>query len=224
MSIKDLPQSARPRERLLTLGPAALAPDELLSLVLRTGPPGAGVMGLARQLLAEFKGLAGLLSARADDLKRIKGLGPAKRAEIVAVLELARRAFAEELRARPVMDSAPALKRFCTLQLSGLEHEAFSVLFLDAHHRLIDMATLFRGTLCQASVYPREVVKEALARNAASVVLAHNHPSGVAEPSRADESLTHTLRSALRLVDVQVLDHLVVGGDDVVSFAERGLL
>ena len=224
MSIKHLPPSARPRERLLALGPAALAPEELLSLVLRTGLPGAGVMALAQQLLREFKGLAGLLSARAEDLRRVKGLGPAKRAEIVAVMELARRASAEVLTRRPVMDSPSTLKSYCTLHLASLEHESFQVLFLDIHHHLIDRALLFRGTLAQTSVYPREVVKEALARNAAAVVLVHNHPSGVAEPSRADEMLTQTLQSALRLVDVRVLDHLVVGADQVVSFAERGLL
>jgi DNA repair protein RadC len=224
MSIKELPRTARPRERLLALGPGALAPEELLALLLRTGLPGAGVMGLARHLLDEFKGLAGLLSARAEDLKRVKGLGPAKRAEILAVMELARRASKDPLSTAPVMDSPSAVKRYCALQMARLEHEAFSVLFLDAHQRLIDMAILFRGTLSHASVYPREIVKEALARNAAAVVLAHNHPSGVAEPSLADEMLTRTLQSALRLVDVQVLDHLVVGGDEVVSFAERGLL
>lgn len=224
MSIKQLPPSARPRERLLALGPAALAPEELLSLVLRTGLPGAGVMGLAQHLLHEFKGLAGLLSARADDLRRVKGLGPAKRAEIVAVMELARRASAQALTQGPVMDSPATLKSYCALHLAGLEHETFMVLFLDIHHRLTERAVLSRGTLGQASVYPREVVKEALARNAAAVVLVHNHPSGVAEPSRADEMLTQTLQSALRLVDVRVLDHLVVGADEVVSFAERGLI
>jgi len=224
MSIKELPRTARPRERLLALGPGALAPEELLALLLRTGLPGAGVMSLARHLLAEFKGLSGLLSARGDDLKRVKGLGPAKRAELLAVMELARRATSEQLSRATVIDSPAALKRYCALQLAGLEYEAFSVLFLDAHQRLIEMATLFRGTLSQTSVYPREIVKEVLARNAAAVVLAHNHPSGVAEPSRADEMLTRTLQSALRLVDVRVLDHLVVGGDEVVSFAERGLL
>jgi len=224
MSIKDLPLALRPRERLLSCGAQALASEELLAVLLRTGLPGKGVMDLAGALLREFKGLAGLLAARPQDLKRIKGLGPAKRAEIVAVMELARRAAAQELGQACVFDSPGQLKRYAALHLAQLEHESFSVIYLDTHHRLIEMQTLFRGTLSQASVYPREVVKEALARNAAALVLAHNHPSGVAEPSRADEYLTQTLKSALQLVDVRVLDHLVVGCGQVVSFAERGLL
>lgn len=224
MPIKDLSLAAQPRERLLALGPGALAHEELLALLLRTGLPGVGVMGLARDLLREFKGLAGLLAARSQDLQRIKGLGPAKRAEILAVMELARRAATAELASAPVFEAPAQLKRYCTLHLAHLEHEAFNVLFLDSANRLIEMATLFRGTLAQASIYPREVVKEALARNAAGVVLAHNHPSGQAEPSRADEVLTQTLQSALRLVDVRVLDHLIVGRNEVVSLAERGLL
>ena len=224
MSIKDLPLSLRPRERLLSCGAQSLASEELLAVLLRTGLPGRGVLDLASAMLQEFKGLAGLLAARPQDLKRIKGLGPAKRAEIVAVMELARRAAAQELGQAPVFDSPTELKRYAALHLAHLEHESFSVIHLDTRHRLIEMQTLFRGTLSQASVYPREVVKEALARNAAALVLAHNHPSGVAEPSRADEYLTQTLKSALQLVDVRVLDHLVVGQGQVVSFAERGLL
>jgi len=224
MSIKDLPLPLRPRERLLTCGAQALAPEELLAVLLRTGLPGRGVLDLARALLHEFTGLAGLLAARPQDLKRVKGLGPAKRAEIVAVMELARRAATQELEQASVFDSPAQLKRYAALHLAQLEHESFAVLYLDTHHRLIAMQTLFRGTLGQASIYPREVVKEALAHNAAALVLAHNHPSGVAEPSRADEYLTQTLKAALQLVDVRVLDHLVVGQGEVVSFAERGLL
>jgi DNA repair protein RadC len=222
--MKDLPLSLRPRERLLACGAQALAPEELLAVLLRTGLPGQGVMDLAKTLLQEFKGLAGLLAARPQDLQRVKGLGPAKRAEIVAVMELARRASAQELSQASVFNSPSQLKRYAALHLAQLEHESFSVLYLDAHHRLMEMQTLFRGTLSQASVYPREVVTEALARNAAALVLAHNHPSGIAEPSRADEYLTQTLKSALQLVDIRVLDHLVVGQGEVVSFAERGLL
>ena len=224
MPIKDLPLSMRPRERLLACGAQALAHEELLAVLLRTGLPGSGVLDLARSLLQEFKGLAGLLSAGPQDLQRVKGLGPAKRAEIIAVMELARRAAAQELAQASVFHAPAQLKQYAALHLAALEHEAFSVLHLDTHHRLIEMQTLFRGTLAQASIYPREVVKEVLARNAAAVVLAHNHPSGVAEPSRADEYLTQTLKSALQLVDVRVLDHLVVGRGEVVSFAERGLL
>jgi len=224
MSIKDLPADARPREKLLARGAPALADAELLALLLRTGVAGTGVLQLAQQLLAAFGGVAGLLRADARALARVKGLGPAKRAELAAVLELARRAMAAELAQRPVFDAPQRVKDYLRLQLAHLPHEVFAVLFLDHQHRLLAMEELFRGTLSQTSVYPREVVKRALALNAGAVVLAHNHPSGVAEPSRADEFLTQSLKSALALVDVRVLDHLVVGAADVVSFAERGLL
>ena len=222
--IKDLPAAARPRERLLALGPGALADAELLALLLRTGLAGHGVLQLADQVLRAFDGFAGLLEASAADLKRIKGLGPAKRAEIVAVLEIARRSLAEPMKQRPLLDMPSRVKDYLKLHLAGREHEVFAVLFLDARHQLLAMEEMFRGTLTQTSVYPREVVKRALERNAAAVMLAHNHPSGVAEPSRADEFLTQTLKTALALVDVRVLDHLVVGRESVVSFAERGLL
>jgi DNA repair protein RadC len=221
---KDIPVSARPREKLLALGPAALADTELIALLLRTGLPGTGVLQLAENLLAAFGGLSGLLHARPEQLKQVKGLGPAKRAEMAAVLELARRSVAGELAARPVFDSPARVKDYLSLQLAGREHEVFAVLFLDAQSRLLRLEEMFRGTLTQTSVYPREVVKRALEFGAASVILAHNHPSGAAEPSRADEFLTQTLKSALALVDVRVLDHLVVGRGAVVSFAERGLL
>jgi DNA repair protein RadC len=224
MTLKALPAALRPREKLLALGPAALADAELLALLLRTGLPGRGVLHLAEHLLGEFDGLSGLLHAGADDLKRVKGLGPAKRAEVVAVLELARRSLAQQLRSRPVFDSPQRVKEHLRLQLAHLRHEVFAVLFLDVQNRLIEFKELFRGTLTQTSVYPREVVKQALSLHAAAVVLAHNHPSGMAEPSRADEFLTQTLKSALQLVDVRVLDHMVVGHGEVVSFAERGLL
>jgi len=221
---KDIPASARPREKLLALGPAALADTELIALLLRTGLPGTGVLQLAENLLTTFGGLSGLLQARPEQLKAVKGLGPAKRAEMAAVLELARRSVAGELAARPVFDSPARVKDYLSLQLAGREHEVFAVLFLDAQSRLLRLEEMFRGTLTQTSVYPREVVKRALEFGAASVILAHNHPSGAAEPSRADEFLTQTLKSALALVDVRVLDHLVVGRGAVVSFAERGLL
>ena len=222
--IKDLPAAARPRERLLALGPGALADAELLALLLRTGLAGHGVLQLADQVLRAFDGFAGLLEASAADLKRIKGLGPAKRAEIVAVLEIARRSLAEPMRQRPLLDMPSRVKDYLKLHLAGRGHEVFAVLFLDARHQLLAMEEMFRGTLTQTSVYPREVVKRALERNAAAVMLAHNHPSGVAEPSRADEFLTQTLKTALALVDVRVLDHLVVAGAEVTSFAERGLI
>lgn len=225
MSLKDLPADLRPREKLLARGPAALADAELLALLLRTGTAGTGVLQLAQSLLDRFGGLAGLLQADVADLKAVKGLGgDAKRAELAAVIEIARRSLAQQLAARPVFDAPQTVKAYAALHLGGLAHEVFAVLFVDAQHRLIAMEELFRGTLTQTSVYPREVVKRALAMNAAAVVLLHNHPSGVAEPSRADEALTQALRAALALVDVRVLDHLVVGAGSVVSFAERGLL
>ena len=224
MTITDLPAALRPREKLLAHGAAALGDAELLALLLRTGLPGTGVLQLAQQLLDVFGGLGGLLNADADTLRRVKGLGPAKRAELAAVLELARRSMAHQLREQPLFDTPGRVKDYLRLRLAGHDHEVFAVLFLDAQHRLLWMEEMFRGTLTQTSVYPREVVKRALAKNAAAVVLAHNHPSGAAEPSRADEFLTQSIKSALALVDVRVLDHLVVGHSEVVSFAERGLL
>ena len=224
MSIKDLPVHARPREKLLQLGAAALSGPELLALLLRTGTRGQGVLQMADGVLQRFGGFAGLLQADAADLKSVRGLGPAKRAELAAVVEMARRALAQRLETGTVFDSPQVVKDYLQLQLGSLPHEVFAVLFLDAQHRLIKLDQMFTGTLSQTSVYPREVVKRALSRNAAAVILAHNHPSGVAEPSRADEFLTQTLKSALALVDVRVLDHLVVGQGVVVSFAERGLL
>lgn len=224
MSIKTLPMDLRPRERLLGQGPQALAPEELVAVLLRTGGGGMGVLDLARHLLREFKSLSGLLNAGLTELARVPGLGPAKRAEIAAVMELARRAVSEPLSREPVFSNPQQLAEFASLHLAHLQHEIFALMFLDTANRMIGMKTLFRGTLSQASVYPREVVREALAHAAAAVVLIHNHPSGVAEPSRADEMLTQTLRSALALVDVRVLDHLVVGRGEVTSFAQRGLL
>ncbi|WP_127999010.1 RadC family protein [Piscinibacter defluvii] len=222
--MKHIPRDARPREKLLALGPAALADVELVALLLRTGLKGTPVLQLAQNLLDGFGGLAGLLHAQRDDLRRIKGLGPAKRAEVAAVLEIARRSLRQGLQERTVFDSPERVREYLGLQLGRLEHEVFAVLFLDAQHRLIRFDEMFRGTLSQTSVYPREVVRRALELNAGAVILAHNHPSGLAEPSRADEFLTQSLKSALALVDVRVLDHLVVARGQVVSFAERGLL
>ena len=222
--MKHIPAAARPREKLLAHGPAALSDAELLALLLRTGVRGQGVLLLAEALLEAFEGLPRLLHAQPDDLKRVKGLGPAKRAEIAAVVELARRSLAQRLAATPVFDSPAAVKEFVRLQLAPRRHEVFAVLFLDAQNRLIALEELFRGTLTQTSVYPREVARRALERHAAAVILAHNHPSGLAEPSRADEFLTQSLKATLALIDVRVLDHLVVGADGATSFAERGLL
>ncbi len=224
MLLKDIPAAARPREKLLTLGPQALADAELIALLLRTGLPGTSVLQLAQQLLDAFGGLNGLLQASAADLKRIKGLGPAKRAEISAVMELARRSLAQRLAQRTVLSSPQQVKDYLRLQLAHEDHEVFAVMFLDVQNQLLQFEKMFRGTLSQTSVYPREIVKRALAVQASAVILAHNHPSGVAEPSRADEFLTQTLKQALQLIDVRVIDHLVVGGDQAISFAERGLL
>jgi DNA repair protein RadC len=224
MNLKDLPHAARPRERALALGTASLADAELLALLLRTGVRGQGVLHFAQQLLERFGGFPGLLQANVDSLKGIKGLGPAKRAELAAVAEMARRSLARQLQEQAVFQSPDNVRQYLQLHMAGLPHEEFAVLFVDAQHRLITMKTLFRGTLTQTSVYPREVVKAALGCNAAAVVLAHNHPSGSAEPSRADEMLTQALKQALALVDIRVLDHLVIGHGQVVSFSERGLL
>jgi len=225
MALKDLPAQAQPREKLAARGPSALSDIELLAIVLRTGMAGKGVLQLAQELLQlpGRAGLSGLLQAGHADLKAIKGLGPSKCAQLLAVLELARRAMAEQLRERPALASPEAVTRYLQLHLAARQHEVFAVLFLDGQHRLIELEILFHGTLTQTSVYPREIVRQALKHNAGAVILAHN-PSGVAEPSRADEHLTQTLKSALHLVDVRVLDHLVVGQGTVTSFAERGLL
>ncbi len=224
VSLKSLPAELRPREKLLARGPGALGDTELLALLLRTGYKGHDVFALAGTVLGAFGGLAQLLHAGPAELARVKGLGPAKRAELAAVLELARRALAQPLREGDVFDAPHKVKAYVALQLGRREQEVFAALFLDGQHRLIEFQVLFHGTLTQTSVYPREVVRAALRHNAGAVILAHNHPSGLAEPSRADEYLTQTLKSALQLVDVRLLDHLVVGHGQVCSFAERGLL
>jgi DNA repair protein RadC len=224
MILKDLPQDARPREKLLARGPGALSDAELLALLLRTGLPGKNALQMGQELISTFGGVSGLLHTPADALKKIKGLGPAKRAEIVAVLELARRALASQLQEKTMFSNPQAIRDYLQLQLGSREHEIFAVLFLDTSHRLIVLEEMFRGTLTQTSVYPREVVVRALALNAANVVLAHNHPSGTAQASRADEAITHTLKAALALVDVRVLDHFIVTSHEAVSMAERGLM
>ncbi|MBO9677501.1 MAG: DNA repair protein RadC [Acidovorax sp.] len=237
MRLKDLPADALPREKLLARGPAALSDAELLALLLRTGMVGKGVLQLAQELLdppardaatgrttGGFGGIAGLLHASSDDLRRIKGLGPAKRAELLAVVELARRALAQQLREREVFGSPQAVKQYLQLHLAAKGHEVFAVLFLDSQNRLIALEELFRGTLTQTSVYPREVVLRALHHQAAAAVLAHNHPSGNVQPSRADEALTQTLKTTLGLIDVRVLDHVIVAPGAALSMAEAGLL
>lgn len=224
MSIKELPAALRPREKLLAQGPQALADAELVALLLRTGVKGLPVLQLSQQLLDDFGGFSGLLNTPSAELRRVKGLGPAKRAEVAAVLEIARRALQQKLESAPAFESPQSVKDFLSLHIASRPYEVFAVLFLDAQHRLLRLEEMFRGTLTQTSVYPREVLRRAMTLNAAAVILAHNHPSGVAEPSRADELLTQSLKAALQLVDVRVLDHLVIGRGGVVSFAERGLL
>lgn len=220
-TMKDLPAPLRPREKLLSQGAAALADAELIALLLGTGCPGTPVLQLAQQLLDHGGGLAGLLGAPGR-LPVIKGLGVAKRAVVAAVLELARRSLVGQLQQRSVLSSLAQAKAYAHLQLARRPHEVFCVLFLDARHQLLQWEEMFRGSIAHTSVYPREVVKQALALNASAVILVHNHPSGLADPSEADRHLTQRLQSALGLVDVQVLDHLVVGAQEVVSFAERG--
>ncbi len=226
MAITDWPDAERPRERLIAQGAAALSDAELLAIFLRVGVKGMSAVDLARALLVHFdNSLARLAAATPKELTRVNGIGPAKAAQLVATLELARRGLRAELRSRPALSSPGAVRDWLRLTLAPLQHEVFIALWLDAQHRLIADEELFRGTLTQTSVYPREVVKRALERNAAAVILAHNHPSGVAEPSRADEQLTRSLVQALALVDVRVVDHFIVAGSATpLSFAERGLL
>ncbi len=221
MAISDWPAAERPRERLLAAGAAMLSDAELLAVLLRTGVRGKNAVELARELLARFGGIAKLLQA---DLTRVKGLGAAKRAQFAAAVEIARRSLGEDLGAGAALTSPGAVRDFLRLTLGALEHEVFVCLWLDAQHRVIRTDECFRGTLTQTSVYPREIVKAALRANAAAVIFAHNHPSGAAQPSQADELLTRNLKEALALVDVKVLDHFIVAGSHAISFAERGLL
>ena len=224
MAITDWPLQERPRERLLALGAASLADAELLAILLRTGIKGKSAVDLARQLLGRFGSVGGLLDAGSTNLAETPGVGKAKLAQLRAALELARRALKEEISSRDALSSPRAVRDYLRLVLGGREQEVFVVLLLDAQHRVIACEELFHGTLTQTSVYPREVVKCSLKHNAAAVIFAHNHPSGVAEPSHADEILTRSLKSALALVDIEVLDHFIVAGSRTMSFAERGLL
>jgi DNA repair protein RadC len=224
MLLKTLPPDALPREKLLARGPQALGDSELIALLLRTGIQGKNVLVLAQEVLYTFGGLSGLLNASAQDLARIKGLGPAKRTELVAVLELARRVLAEQLAAKPTIESPQQLLDYVRLHLGSKPYEVFAVLFFNVQQELLAIEELFRGTLTQTSVYPREVVLRALHHHASAVVLAHNHPSGSVEPSAADKALTSKLGAALALVDVRVLDHVIVSRDSALSMAERGLV
>jgi DNA repair protein RadC len=224
MSIRQWPQRERPREKLLERGPGVLTEAELLAILLRTGVRGHSAIDVARQLLIEFGSLRGLLTADQRRLCEARGLGPARYVVLQASLELARRHYQEPLRAGLPLNGDRATKEYLQMRLRDLSYEVFCCLWLDNRRRVIAFDELFRGTLNGASVHTREVVKQALARNAASVIVAHNHPSGMAEPSAADEQVTRRLKEALALIDVQLMDHLVIGDGVCESFAERGLL
>ncbi len=222
--IADLPPAARPREKLLQHGPQALADAELVALLLRSGVRGCNALQLGQRLLDTFGGLHGLLHAPAGRLRGIRGLGCAKYAEIAAVLELARRALAEPMRERRLFDAPEVVADYLRLWIGGSSIEIFAALLLDNRHRLLHAQQLWRGSLAQTAVYPRELAKLALAHEAAAVIVAHNHPSGLAEPSPQDHQVTQRLKSALGLLDITLLDHLVVTRGAVFSFAGRGLL
>jgi len=223
MAISQWPLDRRPRERLLAEGAERLLDAELLAVLLRTGVRGKNAIELGADLLARFGSISGLLAA-GSELLEIKGLGEAKTAQFAAAIELSRRAMREEMSSRDALTSPGAVRDYLRLSLAHRQHEVFVCIWLDAQHKVVGTEEAFRGTLTQTSVYPREIVKKALARNAAAVIFAHNHPSGVAQPSQADELLTRNLREALALVEVKVLDHFIVAGNQAISFAERGLL
>ncbi len=224
MSIAHWPLDDRPREKLIAKGAGALSDAELVAIFLRTGVRGRSAVDLAREALARFGSLSALFAAEAGELTRVSGLGTAKYAQLQAVLEMARRALREKLERGSALSSPQAVRDYLRLKLQERPHEVFVGVFLDAQNRVLAVEELFRGTLTQTSVYPREVVKQALHHNAAALIFAHNHPSGIAEPSRSDEALTQALKQALSLVDVKVLDHFVIGAGAAMSFAERGLL
>jgi len=224
MTITDWPEGERPREKLLERGPDSLSDSELLAIFLRTGLPGKSAVDLARELLAGFGGLAGLMGADERRFCEVKGLGRAKYAQLMAVLELSRRYLQTRIAEQDVLTSPEATRDYLKLKLYRLPYEVFACLFLDNRHRVIRYEELFRGTIDGASVHPREVVRKVMETNAAAVIFAHNHPSGVAEPSQADLRITQRLKDALALVEVRVLDHLIVGEGQGTSLAERGLL
>jgi DNA repair protein RadC len=224
MGISDWPSHERPRERLISEGAAALSDAELLAIFLRVGVKGKSAVELARDMVVHFGSLHALFGASLAEFSKVHGLGAAKYAQLQAVIELARRTIEEQLETGCPLNSPQSVKHYLRLIFSSKTHESFLVLFLDVKNRLIGSKEMFRGTLTHTSVYPREVVKEALACNAAGVMLAHNHPSGTPEPSESDLLLTRALSLALALVDVRILDHFVVAGHQVHSFAEHGQL
>src|SRR5450631_523450 len=224
MAIRDWPRDERPREKLLEKGAAALSDAELLAILLRTGTPGHSAVDLARDVLKSFSSLRKLIAADRQRFCAEAGLGLARFAELQAAIEISRRQLTESLKAGPSLGSPRATCDFLTAKLRDLEHEVFCCLYLDKRHRLIEFQELFRGTIDGASVHPREIVKLALQRNSAAVIVAHNHPSGIAEPSQADELITQRVKEALGLVDIRLLDHIIVGDGASVSLAERGLV
>ena len=224
MAITDWPEGERPREKLLQQGVAALSDAELLAIFLRVGVTGKSAVDLARDLLTRFGNLNGIFSAGLAEISAVNGMGTSKFTQLQAIFEMSRRALKEQMQARDVLTSPQQVRDYLCLKLGSLTREVFVVLFLDAQNRVLAYEELFSGTLTQTSVYPREVVKRALHHNAASVIFAHNHPSGIAEQSRADELLTTALKQALALIDIRVLDHFVVAGNTTLSFAEQGLL
>ena len=224
MAISDWPAAERPREKLIELGAEALSDAELLAIFLRVGVTGKSAVDLARDLLSQFGSLNGIFAATEHELIQVHGIGTSKYVQLQAIFEMSRRALSEQLQQRDVLKSPQAVRDYLVLKLGSLTKEVFLVLFLDTQNRLLASEELFSGSLSQTSVYPREVVKRALHHNAASVIFAHNHPTGVVQQSQADELLTKQLKQALALVDVSVLDHFIVAGNNTLSFAERGLL
>lgn len=224
MPITDWPEEQRPREKLLQRGPKALTDGELLAIFLRIGTRGKSAVDLANDLLAEFGSLRELLNADLQRFCQCRGLGNAKYAQLQAVLEMARRHFVEILERGDALTSPEATRAYLSAQMRGYTHEVFACLFLDNQHRVIEFEELFRGTIDGASVYPREVLKRALHHNAAAMIFAHNHPSGISEPSQADRQITEKLKQALGLIDIRVLDHFIIGDGAPYSFAEHGLI
>ncbi len=224
MAITDWPEGERPREKLLQRGASSLADAELLAIFLRTGVKGKSAVDLAREMITQFGTLTQLFTASQKEFCAIHGMGKAKYVQLQAVLEMSRRALHEEMQSGDALNSPGAVRDYLQLLLRGRAQEVFMVIFLDAQHRVIAAEELFHGTLTQTSVYPREVVKRALHHNAAATIFAHNHPSGIAEPSQSDRLLTDALKQALALVDVRVLDHFIIAGTGCLSFAERGMV
>ncbi|WP_297835406.1 DNA repair protein RadC [Pseudomonas sp.] len=224
MSIRDWPAAERPREKLLGMGSASLSDAELLAIFLRTGVTGKSAVDLARHLLTQFGSLRSLLEADQQTFSQELGLGPAKFAQLQAVMEMARRHMAERLKRDPSLHNPNEVRNYLKALLRHEPHEVFGCLFLDAKHRVLGFEALFRGSIRCTEVHPRQVVKRALANNAAAVILCHNHPSGITDPSHSDQKLTVTLKTALALVDVQVLDHFIIGDGDPLSMSEAGLM